>query len=125
MQKVTYTRFRNQVTALFRSSKRAYYENKFSEYKTDLKQTWKVINSILRPRNDQCKQPLKKIIIANCEYSENQDIANILNDYFVKVGKNIADSISTNENDHLKYLANNSFVNSLYFYRLLLKTSPQ
>ena len=115
MQKVTYTRFRNQVTALIRSSKRAYYENKFSEYKTDLKQTWKVINSILRPRNDQCKQPLKKIIIANSEYSENQDIANILNDYFVKVGKNIADSISTNENDHLKYLSNNNFVNSFYF----------
>ena len=33
----------------------------------------------------------------------------------MKVGKNIADSISTNENDHLKYLSNNNFVNSFYF----------
>jgi hypothetical protein len=115
MQKATYAQTRNRITGLIRSSKRTYYENKFSEYKKDLKRTWKVINNILRPHTNKNNQSIKKLIIANNEYLEDQDKANILNNYFVKIGKNIADSINTNEDDHLVYLSNNDFVNSFYF----------
>lgn len=46
-------------------------------------------------------QSIQKFIIANNEYSEGLDKSNILNAYFVNVGKNITDSVNTNDNDHL------------------------
>jgi hypothetical protein len=87
--KLFYSQFRNQVTGIIRSSKRTYYENKFSEYKHDLKQTWKVINNILKPRNHELNRSIKKIVIDNNEYTQDVDIANTINDYFVKVGKKL------------------------------------
>lgn len=39
----------------------------------------------------------------NNDYSEEFDKADILNDCFVKEGKNIDDGINANEDNHLEY----------------------
>lgn len=57
----------------------------------------------------------KKRIIANNEYSEDLDKANIPNDFLVKAGKIVADSITVSGDNHLEYLSKNNFVVSIYF----------
>ena len=110
-----FKRFKNRVTGMIRLSKQTYYANKFFEYKEDIKRTWKVINNILKPRNYSFNRSVKKIIVDDTEYTHNVDIANKINDYFVNVGKKIAEGINANDDDHLKYLTNNNFVQSFFF----------
>ena len=46
------------------------------------------------------------------------DIANMFNDYFVDIGKNIAASIVGNNNNHLDYISHSNQPNS-FFFRLI------
>ena len=43
------------------------------------------------------------------------DIANMFNDYFVDIGRNIAESIGGNNANHLEYMSHINQPNSLFF----------
>ena len=63
--------YRNKVTGKIRAGKRQYYSRKFEILKNNVKATWKLINSILKPRNiNQNKLAIKKIISNNTVYTE-------------------------------------------------------
>ena len=49
ISELSYKNYRNGVTHLIREKKRLYFENKFLEYKNDIKKTWKLINRTIRP----------------------------------------------------------------------------
>ena len=51
--KANFVQFRNKLKSLLRAAEKNYYAEKFTEYKQNLKYTWKLIRSVLN-------QPVKK-----------------------------------------------------------------
>ena len=64
-----------------------YYENQFNKYKSDIKKTWGVINSILKPNNK--REYPSSFIIDNEHVSDKQRIANHFNNFFASIGSNL------------------------------------
>ena len=96
-----YTHFRNFVTGQIRRSKKDYYEHKFNAAKRDIKQTWRIINNTINTKNRKVENTVKKIIHDNVVHVDSGDIAKMFNDYFVDIGRNIAESIGENNANHL------------------------
>ena len=110
-----YTHFRNFVTGQIRRSKKDYYEHKFNAAKSDIKRTWRIINNIINTKNSKVENTVKKIIHDAVVHVDSEDIANMFNDYFVDIGKNIADSIWGNNANHLDYRTHINQPNSFFF----------
>lgn len=108
----TYNRFRNYVTNQIRTSKKNYFSFKFSQFKNDVKKTWRLLNSTYKPVN-RTNNKIDSIIQNGVTINDNTDVANIFNNFFVNIGKNIAESVISGPNEHLKYMdhiqANDSF----------------
>ena len=72
--------------------------------KNDIKQTWRILNNIINIKNPKVKNIAKKIIHDDVVHMDSGDIANLFNDYFVDIGRNIAESIVGNNVNHLDYM---------------------
>ena len=72
--------------------------------KNDIKQTCGIISDI-NTKNRKVENTVKKII-TDVVREDSEDIANMFNDYFVDIVKNIAQSIGGNNNNHLDYMTN-------------------
>lgn len=89
-----------------------HYENKFNEYKGNLKLTWKLINEIINKKKSKAEIPdsfkeNEEII------SQPKEIANKFNEYFVNVGPNLADKIPEQMINYNTYLTKR-YKNSLF-----------
>ena len=115
ISKYFYIHFRNFVTGQIRRSKKDYYEHKFNAAKSDIWQTWRIIinNIITKYRKEE--NTVKKIIHDDVVHVDSGDIANIFNDYFVDVGRNIAESIWGNNANHLDCMTHINQSNSFFF----------
>ena len=58
---------------------------------------------------------VKKIIHDDVVHEASGDIANMFNDYFVDIGRNIAKSIGGNNANHLDYMTHINQPNSFFF----------
>ena len=113
-----YKSFRNFVTNQIRSSKKDYYSKLFDNYKNDIKSTWRTINKILKPNSNNKRSSIKKIIHNDVTLTESSDIANVFNNFFCNIGKETSRKYGKsqiNNQNHLKYLNDNNFVNSFSF----------
>ena len=84
------------LTGQIRQSKKDYYEHKFNAAKSDIKQTWRIINNTINTKNYKVENTVKKIIHDDDVHVDSGDIANMYNDHFVDIGRNIAESIGGN-----------------------------
>ena len=72
---------------------------------------WKIINDTLHFKKSKSKHNVTKIKKSNLEYVHNSfDIANAFNDFFVNVGKSMANKITPCENVIHSSRITNSFV---------------
>ena len=97
------------------ASKKDYYEHKFNAAKRDIKQTWRITNNIISTKNRKVENTVKKIIHDDVVHEDSGDIANMFNDYFVAIGRNIAESIGGNNVNHLDYMTHINQPNSFFF----------
>ena len=97
-----------------RLSKKDYYEHKFNAAKSDIKQTWRIMNNIINTKNCKVENTVKKIM-HNDVHVDSGDIATMFNDYFVDIGRNIAESIGGNNVNHLDYMTHINQPNSFFF----------
>jgi hypothetical protein len=93
-----------------------FYQNKIKEEKQNLKVMWdifgKVINpqKIKRPNNinalqiKETKKVNNKIIVNNKKITDDQEIANTINNFFSTVGPNLAKKHNPKPNEYKKYL---------------------
>ena len=116
ISKTTYCNYRNFVTKMIRKSKIKYYENKFNNVKNNIKQTWRIINGVMKPKNNLKQNVIQKLIFNNAIYTNGNDISNIFNDFFVNIGNNIAESVDCSLDDHRKYLNHINQQNSFFFH---------
>lgn len=113
-----YNSYRNKLKSLIRLAKRNYFQAKFLRSTNNCKATWKIINEILHKTNKSVT--INEIIQNNNSYTKPQDIANILNEYFVNIGPNLSQQIIANPastQTFERYLTNvKSPPNSCVFY---------
>jgi len=86
---------RNKVNHQLEISKRKYYQSQFLECGNDSAKMWKLINTLTNSQVKTHSYPNKLFNPINSQHTGNPEkIANIFNDYFVTVGKHIANSIT-------------------------------
>ena len=89
----SYKTFYSRYRSLIRESKRNYYASKFAEYSRDIKNTWKVINSLISNKKKQNDLP-STFYNGELSFEGAKNIANGFNDFFVNIGPNLAEKIS-------------------------------
>ena len=55
--------------------------------------TWRIINNIINTKNRKVENTVKKIIHDDVVHVGSGGIANMFNDYFVDIGRNIANRL--------------------------------
>ena len=100
----TYKKYRNKLTHLLRISEKKYVNDYLCKYSNDLKKSWNLINNIINKNTKHAALP--DSIITESGHCTNNDleIANCFNRYFTSVGPNLANKISYNSTDPLKYM---------------------
>lgn len=98
-----YKKYNNKINHLKRISKKKYYDNQFKQNKDDLKKTWKIINEVINKSKNKDKLPK---IFSNKDrlLSDRKEIADSFNDYFINVGKTLAEKISTSPKTYQSYM---------------------
>ena len=113
-----YKTYESRLSKEIKKSKKIYYQNKFRSCAGDSKETWKVTNTIL----GNCK--LKKSSAISIELegvlkTDEKEICNIFNDYFINIGRNLAENLEDNASDPLDFMGDR-VPNSFFFS----KTDP-
>ena len=83
--------YRTNLRKSIRNAKRTYFEHIFTQNKNDIKKTWKILNETLS-RNTK-KQIRQEFSINNQLVSDPEVIANSFNEYFVSIGRKLAEKI--------------------------------
>ena len=105
----TYNRILKQN---IRCAKRSYYQQCFQKYKSDIKNTWKTIGSLLN-KTDSKKDIPSYFVIHDHKLDDQRQIANEFNNYFVQIGSQLANKIVNQQNksftQYLKQSQSNIF----------------
>ena len=99
-----YQRTRNKVNIELRNARKDYYSTKIAGDKSNPKEAWKTINSLLGKSN-------KPTIVNELKLDENsltnsKDIAEGFNDYFSNIGPNLASQIDSSNSNFETYVKN-------------------
>ena len=109
-----YKRYCNTLNNLLKIAKLNYYKQKFEATKQDLKKTWKIINSTIRP-GKKCSN-ITKLYNNNEVVSDPKLIAESLNSHFAGIGIALKNALPRrNINAYHKYLSA-PIPNSFYLY---------
>lgn len=108
----TYKLKRNLLITLTRQSKKDYYSKFFLENQSNLKKTWEGIRKLINI-NKKINVSIEKIDKDNREISNNDEIADCMNHFFVNIGKSVEEKIPNVDTSFSSYLAhpNNCVIN--------------
>lgn len=84
------------VNKCMKSLRDNYYLTKFNLVSGNPKSTWRELNTMLGRKEHV---PINKIVTSDETFSKPKDIAEVLNNYFADIGKNMSDSIKSNPGD--------------------------
>ena len=100
-----YKLYRDKINHLIRASKKIYYKSYFNEHQHNTKKTWRGINELIGKRNKILTNSIS--LIENKKIVTNQkDVTNIFNNYFVKVAENLSKDVGGPKSTIYKYLDN-------------------
>lgn len=110
-----YIRYRNLYNIVKRRAKQQYFAELFEKYKSDIRNTWGTINTIIGRTNDKTNI-LQSFKIGDRETTDEKVIANNFCDVFTSIGPNYANAIppSTHSFDYYMKLKKNKTKNSLF-----------
>ena len=111
--------YRNRLNHLLKVSKKQYYNDYFHANRSNPKKIWTGIKRIitLRPK---CNHAPKKINNNNTDITEPKAIANAFNNFFAKIGNDIANSVRNTDFSPQRYLNKQTYDT---FYLLPTSTS--
>ena len=105
-----YKKYRNMLTSVLRNAKKSYYGELFKKYKGNSARTWDTINELLSRRENKNKIVVDKLISNEHDipqiHETPEQIVEAFNDFFVKVGPNLAGQIRDVHESFNKYLPN-------------------
>ena len=88
-----YKTYKNKLTDLLRVAKRLYFQNQIELNKTNIKQTWRILNNAIgQSKKKKLTYPL---VDENGEsITSTEEVANKFCKYFTNIGPNLADKIA-------------------------------
>ena len=92
VNEVSYKKYKNKLNHSLRISKRNYYDKQLDYFKTNTKNTWKILNEVINKKKRVSKLS-STFIFDNQEISCPFTIANHFCDYFTNIGPNLAKKI--------------------------------
>ena len=101
-----FNRFRNKVTTDIRLAKTKYYKNNFEKFRSNMRKTWQLINNVVRPGFSK-KTLIEQLTIGGTITDNREIIVNYVNEFFSSIGRNISESIISDDDDHEAYLEGN------------------
>ena len=104
--KETYRKYRNRLNYTLRLAKQNHFSNLLEQEKSNMRNTWKILNSIIRPNSS--KKFSEKFVSGNEVYTCPNKIASKFNDYFANIGPKLASTIRHTGKDFSSYLRNSS-----------------
>ena len=106
-------RTRNSFNLISILQKKRYFRQKFQTHRGDSTKTWKLTNNIL----GNSKKSSNSLTLAhgNSFITDETEIANLFNNYFINIGNNLINNIITNDIDPLSYMGERP-INSFVFY---------
>ena len=107
-------------------AKRLHYALLFDEFKSDARKTWDTIRQIIDNNRNKFEFP-KCFHINRLRVTNNKDIANKFNEFFVNIGSKLANSIKSNMNDipytsYLKNKTSSTFIFSEITEEIVMRT---
>ena len=75
---------------------------------------WKELGNLLNTKKKSKGNSIIKLSINNQEITKDKNIANALNNYFTKIGKNLADKVRRERNDLFKHYLTDPIGESLF-----------
>ena len=102
-----YKQFRNRVVNEIRNNKKTYFQNYFTENKSNMKLLWKGIRSVIKMKSNSGETNSIPFLTNDdgSKITDPSSIANNFNDYFINVASKITGKIPRNPNSPLRYLA--------------------
>lgn len=101
-----YKTYKNKLTHLIRNAKRSYYDSKFESAKSDLKQTWKLLNEVINKRTNKPSLP-STFISDGISITEPLEIAERFCKYFTNIGPSLANKIPSVNSSFGSFLSDN------------------
>ena len=89
---IVYIEYRNKYNQLKRTAKQTYYEQRFEQYKYDIRNTWKLLNSLVGRTKDKSSIP-DTFKHNGKTLNERSEISNGFCNYFTNIGPQLAASI--------------------------------
>jgi exonuclease III len=104
-----YKTYRNLLKRVIRMAQSTYWENKFSEAKSDMKRTWINIKNIMNKNRKSTTH--SSFLFEGMKITNPKKIANAFNSHFSTIGQNLANRIShrTCYKEFLKHPVQSSF----------------
>ena len=89
--RLKYVSYKNTLTKLLRTQKKTFYVNQINKYKNDIKNTWKTIKNAMNTSNNTSN--ISEIRKGNVSSNTPAGVAEIFNDFFSTIGKNLSQSV--------------------------------
>ena len=106
-----YKRYRNQVSLLIKISKSNYYNNIFTNFKSNTKKIWQTIRELSNKTNSKCK--VSTLNHNGTTLKDPKDIAEALNNYFCNIAPELDCKLPPSNINPIHYLKGN-YQNSMY-----------
>ena len=94
-----YKQYKNKLTKILRFSEKKYYTDKLRAHSDNMKETWKILNEIVKRKNAVTNLNETFISKTGAKITNKHEVANGFNDFFVNVGPKLADNIKIDETD--------------------------
>ena len=120
MSREAYCRYRNMVTSEIRKKKMQYYNSKFSNFRNNLRETWKTINEVIKP-NSGIKNFDFKLLNEGTVVTNANKVSTLFNKYFTSIGPSIGLSAGNPQANYRRFLTGN-YVSSFFFYPVSSET---
>ena len=85
-------RHKNNLVHIMLNYKQTYYNKLLEDNKNDNKKSWRIINEVMRNKNNSQTYPLE-FAQNGIRLTNNTDIVNELNKFFINIGKKITNNI--------------------------------
>ena len=108
-----YKQLKNGLNHKLRQAEKHYYQSILNYNKNNIKETWKVLNSIIqRKRSNNCQTSFK---LGDTVIDDPQIICETFNDYFSNIGITLANKIPTSDFQPTTFMESQTTAKSIYF----------
>ena len=111
-----FKKLRNKVCQLIKDSKKLSYENKIEEGKSDPKSIWKIFKEHgASSKKVHKSKNINQLNIDGSDITDNADIANEFNNFFINIATNLSAPIPESDFKHIKDFVDNKVPKHTYF----------